>query len=181
MSNSNIAIILYLSLSSLGVYGIILAGWSSNSKYSFLGCIRSTAQLVSYEVIFAFTIFPLFIYTNGASFLMMPFPVALFLYTSAIIFSIAALAETNRTPFDLPEAEAELVAGYNLEYSSLSFALFFLGEYSSMGSISLLFTLLYLGVPSFLSSFTPFFSKAFLFYQSFGIAFYTVLFCFFFI
>lgn len=160
LSNPENSAILYLSISSLGVYGIILAGWASNSKYSFLGCIRSTAQIVSYEVMFSFTIFPIFLLSNTCSIHLMggsligsngyinilPFGqiTGLLLFPTAIIFLISALAETNRTPFDLPEAEAELVAGYNIEYSSLAFALFFLGEYSNMGAISLLFTIIYL-------------------------------------
>lgn len=139
--NTAYSAILYLSISSLGVYGIILAGWSSNSKYSFLGAIRSTAQIVSYEVLFSFTIFPIFLLSNTLSIHLMISsfvgPNLLFsstglleitgflLFPTGIIFLISALAETNRTPFDLPEAEAELVAGYNIEYSSLAFALFF--------------------------------------------------------
>lgn len=137
LSDIHLSTLFCLAASSLGVYGIILSGWSSNSKYAFLGALRSTAQMVSYEVSFSFIIIILILCTgsfnlydivltqNKIWFIIPLFPLAL-------LFFISALAETNRHPFDLPEAEAELVSGYNVEYSAMGFALFSLGEYSSM-------------------------------------------------
>lgn len=150
LSNIKYNTLLLLAVSSLNVYGIVLAGWSSNSNYALLGAIRSAAQMVSYEVSFALILLFMFVsassmdlceivqFQNSVWFILpfLPF---------AVMFFITILAETNRTPFDLPEAEAELVAGYNVEYSALSFALFFLAEYSSMISMSVLFSCLFLG------------------------------------
>ncbi|MDF2698993.1 MAG: nad1 [Haloplasmataceae bacterium] len=126
-----------LAISSLGVYGIIFSGWSSNSKYAFLGGLRSAAQMISYEVTISFIFVTMIIMSS--SFNLIDFVLAqeyvwfIFpLFPLYFIFMISALAETNRAPFDLPEAEAELVAGYNVEYSSIAFALFFLGEYSNI-------------------------------------------------
>lgn len=146
-----IDILVLFSISSFGVYGIVLAGWSSNSKYAFLGALRSSAQIISYEVFFSLVILVVLILTKSASFVdivanqyntiwyVVPcFPLA-------VVFFIAILAETNRTPFDLPEAEAEIVAGYNIEYSSIIFALFFLGEYGNIFALSYLFAILFLG------------------------------------
>lgn len=131
------SILFLFFLSSLNVYSLILAGWSSNSKYAFLGALRSSAQMISYEVSMALTIMPVIILSN--SFNLTDIVLAQkdiwnfsLTWISAIIFFISMLAETNRTPFDLTEAEAELVAGYNVEYSSMVFSLFFLGEYSNM-------------------------------------------------
>lgn len=127
-----------MCISSLGVYGIILAGYSSNSKYSFIGTIRTIAQIISYELILSLSILPVILLTNSLNFTFIVYfqeQTTYFVFTffpAFIIFLIAMLAETNRTPFDLPEAEAELVAGYNVEYSSIIFAMFFLGEYSNM-------------------------------------------------
>lgn len=144
--------ILYLlAISSLGVYGIILAGWSSNSRYAFLGGLRSVAQLISYEVSLGLIILPVILVSNSLNFMeivliqsqtiwfFVPF------LPLIIAFFITILAETNRTPFDLPEAEAELVAGFNVEYSSTLFALFFLGEYSSILLMSILMVILFFG------------------------------------
>lgn len=139
-----------LAFSSLNVYGIVLAGWSSNSKYALLGAIRSAAQMISYEVSLSIILLFLFIVSGSLNLLdiigmqikvwfIVPFA------PLAIMCFISMLAETNRTPFDLPEAEAELVAGYNVEYSAMSFAMFFLAEYSAMISMSLLFSCLFLG------------------------------------
>jgi len=139
-----------LAVSSLNVYGIVLAGWSSNSKYALLGAVRAAAQMVSYEVSLGLILLFIFIAASSMNlceiinaqksvWFIIPF------FPLAIMFFIAILAETNRTPFDLPEAEAELVAGYNVEYSALAFALFFLAEYSSMISMSILFSCLFLG------------------------------------
>jgi NADH-quinone oxidoreductase subunit H len=143
-------LILYL-ISSFGVYRLILARWASNSRYPFLRALRSTAQIISYEVSIRF----IFIIIGLQSHSLNLFDIVVYqqitcwnfftLFPLVIIFFISILAETNRTPFDLPEAEAELVAGYNLEYSSISFAIFFLGEYCNILLISFLFSLLFLG------------------------------------
>lgn len=138
ISDTSYGVLFLLAISSLNVYGIILGGWASNSKYAFLGALRSAAQMISYEVSISLTILPVILIAGSFNFFdiiyiqnktcWFVFP----LLPCAIIFFISMLAETNRAPFDLPEAEAELVAGYNVEYSSMAFALFFLGEYSSM-------------------------------------------------
>jgi NADH-quinone oxidoreductase subunit H len=138
------------TFSSLGVYGLILAGWSSNSKYSFLGSLRSAAQMVSYEVSLGFIIICVALVSGSYNFTKIVLAqhniwFLFALWPLAIAFYISILAETNRAPFDLPEAEAELVAGYNLEYSAIPFALFFLGEYSSMLLMSSIFILFFLG------------------------------------
>jgi NADH-quinone oxidoreductase subunit H len=139
-----------LAISSLGVYGIIFSGWSSNSKYAFLGGLRSAAQMISYEISISFTIIIMVIMTNSFNiidfvnsqeYIWFIFP----LFPLYFIFIISTLAETNRAPFDLPEAEAELVAGYNIEYSSIVFALFFLGEYSNIILMSTLSSIFFLG------------------------------------
>jgi|TARA_B110000967_G_scaffold210072_1_gene270242 NADH-quinone oxidoreductase subunit H len=143
--------ILYLfAVSSLGVYGIITAGWSSNSKYPFLGALRSAAQMVSYEVSIGFIIITAVVCSgsfNLSEIILSQTSVWFIvpLLPMFIMFSISALAETNRHPFDLPEAEAELVSGYNVEYSSMGFALFFLGEYANMLLMSALTAILFLG------------------------------------
>ena len=162
-SNTNIGVLYLMAVSSLGVYGIIVAGWSSNSKYAFLGALRSAAQMVSYEITLGFAILPVVICTGSLNlidivkaqiniwFFIPMFPLFL-------IFFVSALAETNRHPFDLPEAEAELVSGYNVEYSAMGFALFFLGEYANMLLMSSLTTILFLGgwlAPISLLSFIP--------------------------
>ncbi len=157
LSNINVGILYLFAISSLGVYGIIMAGWASNSKYPFLGGLRSAAQMVSYEVSIGFVIITVLlcagslnlnviVESQGGGFwhwyifnnfgLLLPM---------AVIFFISGLAETNRAPFDLPEAEAELVAGYFSEYSSMSFGLFFLGEYANMILMSAMTTILFLG------------------------------------
>ena len=150
LSNINVGILYIISISSLGVYGLIMAGWASNSRYAFLGALRSAAQMISYEVSIGLIIINVLISVGSLNlseivkaqedlwFLFIHFPMFL-------IFFISTLAETNRAPFDLPEAEAELVAGYNVEYSSLSFGLFFLGEYGNMILMSSLTTILFLG------------------------------------
>ncbi|MEZ5690332.1 MAG: NADH-quinone oxidoreductase subunit NuoH [Rickettsiales bacterium] len=154
IADINVGILYLFAISSLGVYGIIMAGWASNSKYAFLGAIRSSAQMVSYEVSIGFVIVTVLLLVGSLNlgdivqsqaggfwnwhFCGMLFPMF-------IVFFISALAETNRHPFDLPEAEAELVAGYNVEYSSMSFALFFLGEYANMILMSGMTTILFLG------------------------------------
>jgi NADH-quinone oxidoreductase subunit H len=140
-----------LAISSLNVYGIISGGWASNSKYASLGSLRSAAQMISYEVSIGLVILPVVILTNSFNLtdiiIMQEKTVFFFfpLFPCFIIFFISMLAETNRAPFDLPEAEAELVAGYNVEYGSMAFALFFLGEYSNMLLMSTLITILFCG------------------------------------
>lgn len=146
----NVGILYLLAISSLGVYGIIIAGWSSNSKYAFLGALRSTAQMISYELTIGFSILSVLICAkslNLISIILAQKTVWYFipLFPIFIIFFISCLAETNRHPFDLPEAEAELVSGYNVEYSAMGFALFFLGEYANMLLMSSLTTILFLG------------------------------------
>ena len=137
-------------MSSLGVFGIILAGWSSNSKYPFLGALRSTGQMVSYEVSLAFIIAT--VSASSGSFNLLEIVESqyygwnIFIFFPLFLISfLSALAETNRHPFDLPEAEAELVSGYNVEYSAMGFALFSLGEYSNMLSMSALNVILFFG------------------------------------
>jgi NADH-quinone oxidoreductase subunit H len=148
--NSHVSLLYIFAISSLNVFGIIFAGWSSNSKYAFLGALRSAAQMISYEVSLGLLIIPIVLLSSSLNLvdivraqqnIWFIFP----LFPLAILFYISCLAETNRTPFDLPEAEAELVAGYNVEYSSITFAMFFLGEYSNMLVMSASFVCLFLG------------------------------------
>ncbi len=148
--NSHISLLYTLAVSSLGVYGIIISGWASNSKYGFIGSLRSAAQMISYEVAFglifisialligSFDLVEIVKIQQEVWFIIPFFPIA-------IIFFIAVLAETNRAPFDLPEAEAEIVAGYNIEYSSFTFAAFFLAEYGNMLLASTLIVILFFG------------------------------------
>ena len=184
IANVNIGVLFVFAIASLGVYGIVLAGWSSNSKYPFLGSVRSTSQMISYELSLGLSIIPLFLvmgelnlpkiveyqiqhgwtilpFTNAPNFLPGLFhPEARHLTTfvnwrqiflwipmlvSFVVFTISIFAETNRLPFDLPEAETELVAGYHTEYSSMKFALFFLGEYAAMITGCSIIVTLFLG------------------------------------
>jgi NADH:ubiquinone oxidoreductase subunit H len=150
LSDLNIGLLYLFAISSLGVYGIIIAGWSSNSKYAFLGALRSAAQMVSYEVSIGLILITVLICVGSCNLseIVMAQKQIWFgipLFPVLVMFLIPRLAETNRAPFDLPEAEAELVAGYNVEYSSMGFALFFLGEYANMILMSGLCTLLFLG------------------------------------
>jgi len=136
-SSSAFSLLLTFILSSLNVYGLILAGWASNSRYSFLGSVRATAQMISYELIFGFVNLLLIFCVQSCNFIDIVLYqkqnwLFLLLFPVIFLFFIIILAETNRTPFDLAEAEAELVAGYNLEYSSIVFALFFLSEYCNI-------------------------------------------------
>lgn len=148
--NMRYGILFLLALSSLSVYSIILAGWASNSKYAFIGALRSAAQMISYEVAISLILLPVVLLAGSLNLSMITYMQSItvwFLFPllpASILFLIAMLAETNRTPFDLPEAEAELVAGYNVDYSSLPFAMFFLGEYCNMILISTLYCLLFL-------------------------------------
>jgi len=150
VSNINVGILYLFAISSLGVYGIIIAGWASNSKYAFLGALRSAAQMVSYEVSIGLVIIAVLLSAGSMNLTSIVESQKGLWYViphlpMAVIFVISALAETNRAPFDLPEAEAELVSGYNVEYSSMTFALFFLGEYANMILMSAMGTILFLG------------------------------------
>jgi NADH-quinone oxidoreductase subunit H len=150
LADINVGILYLFAISSLGVYGIIMAGWASNSKYPFLGAMRSAAQMVSYEVSIGFVMITVLMCVGSLrlSDIVMAqrnLWFAVPLLPMFVIFFISALAETNRTPFDLPEAEAELVAGYFAEYSAMTFALFFLGEYANMILMSASTTILFLG------------------------------------
>ncbi|YP_009472104.2 NADH dehydrogenase subunit 1 (mitochondrion) [Arabidopsis thaliana] len=150
LSDLNIGLLYLFAISSLGVYGIIIAGWSSISKYAFLGALRSAAQMVSYEVSIGLILITVLICVGSCNLseIVMAQKQIWFgipLFPVLVMFFISCLAETNRAPFDLPEAEAELVAGYNVEYSSMGFALFFLGEYANMILMSGLCTLFFLG------------------------------------
>jgi NADH-quinone oxidoreductase subunit H len=159
LADLNVGVLYLFAVSSLGVYGIIMSGWASNSKYSFLGALRSAAQMVSYEVSIGFVIVCVLLYVGSLNLndiimaqkgaglfgIFNGFAGNLLLLPMSIIFFISALAETNRTPFDLPEAEAELVAGYQVEYSSMAFALFYLGEYANMLLMSAMTSILFFG------------------------------------
>ena len=150
LADINVGVLYLFAISSLGVYGIIMAGWASNSKYPFLGAMRSAAQMVSYEVSIGFVMITVLMCVGSLrlSDIVMAQQNLWFavpLLPMFVIFFISALAETNRTPFDLPEAEAELVAGYFAEYSAMTFALFFLGEYANMILMSASTTILFLG------------------------------------
>jgi NADH-quinone oxidoreductase subunit H len=150
ISDMNLGVLYLFAISSLSVYGIVMAGWSSNSKYPFLGSLRSAAQMISYEVSIGFIIVNICVCVG--SFNLTQIVLAqekvwfiIPLFPMFILFYISMLAETNRHPFDLPEAEAELVSGYNVEYSAMTFALFFLGEYANMLLMSTFSSLLFLG------------------------------------
>lgn len=160
IANLNVGVLYLFAISSLGVYGIIISGWASNSKYAFLGAIRSSAQMVSYEVSIGLVIITVLLYVGslnlgdivnaqaggiGHWFAFNIFAGQFPLLPMFVVFFISGLAETNRLPFDLPEAEGELVSGYNVEYSSMSFALFFLGEYINMILVSAMTVVLFLG------------------------------------
>lgn len=149
-SDINIGVLYILAVSSLGVYGIITSGWASNSKYAFLGALRSAAQMVSYEVSIGLILISVLLCSGSLNFSEIVLAqqsiwFAIPLFPILIMFYISILAETNRAPFDLPEAEAELVAGYNVEYSAMGFALFFLGEYANMILMCSLTTILFFG------------------------------------
>jgi NADH-quinone oxidoreductase subunit H len=150
LADINVGVLYLFAISSLGVYGVIMAGWASNSRYAFLGALRSAAQMVSYEIAIGLIIVNVLITVGslnlsdivraqeGLWYVIPHFPMF-------AIFVASILAETNRHPFDLPEAEAELVAGYNVEYSAMAFALFFLGEYGNMILMSAICSVLFLG------------------------------------
>jgi NADH-quinone oxidoreductase subunit H len=150
LADINVGLLYLFAISSLSVYGIIIAGWASNSKYAFLGALRSAAQMVSYEVSIGFVLVSVLLSVGSLNlsdivmaqknlwFVVPHFPLL-------IIFFVSMLAETKRTPFDLPEGESELVAGYFVEYSALTFGLFFLAEYANMWLVSILAVLMFLG------------------------------------
>jgi NADH-quinone oxidoreductase subunit H len=146
----NLGVLYLFAISALNVYGILFAGWSSNSKYAFLGALRSSAQMISYEISIGFAALSVVICVGSfnLSTIVLAQQKIWFIFPLLpifIIFYISMLAETNRHPFDLPEAEAELVSGYNVEYSAMTFALFFLGEYANMILMSTFAALLFLG------------------------------------
>lgn len=167
VADLNIGILFIFAISSVGVYGIVLAGWSSNSKYPFLGGIRSSSQMISYELGLGFSAVPVLLIASSTSltqitqyqvdhgWILLPFTdghislpeILLWIpaFIAFVTFTISMFAETNRLPFDLPESETELVAGYHTEYSSMKFALFFLGEYTAMIAGSALIVVLFLG------------------------------------
>jgi len=150
LADINIGILYLFAVSSLEVYGVICSGWASNSKYPFLGALRSAAQMVSYEVSIGFILIGVLLCAGSLNLseIVLAQETVWFcvpLLPMFVMFFISALAETNRHPFDLPEAEAELVSGYNVEYSAMGFALFFLGEYANMILMSGMTVLLFLG------------------------------------
>lgn len=162
IADVNLGLLYLFAISSMGVYGIIVAGWSSNSRYAFLGALRSAAQMISYEVSLGLVIMPVLMIVGSLSLTKIVeyqeetvwFFIPLF--PSFLMFLVSALAETNRPPFDLPEAEAELVSGYNVEYSSVGFVLFFIAEYSSIMLMSSLSVILFFGGWSSPFNFVPF-------------------------
>nr|YP_006665876.1 NADH dehydrogenase subunit 1 [Porphyra umbilicalis]AFC17779.1 NADH dehydrogenase subunit 1 [Porphyra umbilicalis] len=161
-SDLNVGVLYILAISSLGVYGIITAGWSSNSKYAFLGALRSAAQMVSYEVSIGLILINILLCAGTLNLTQIVLAqqsiwYIIPLFPVFIMFYISILAETNRAPFDLPEAEAELVAGYNVEYSAMGFALFFLGEYANMILMCSLTTIFFFGGWLPLFNFPPFY------------------------
>jgi NADH-quinone oxidoreductase subunit H len=157
VTDVNVAMLVIFAITSMGVYGIVLAGWSSNSKYSLLGGLRSSAQMISYELSYALALASVIILAGslslreivdqqaGAWFGFIPRWFVFIQPVGFLVYMIAGIAETNRAPFDFPEAEQELVAGYHTEYSSMSFAMFFLAEYVNMVTVSAVATNLFLG------------------------------------
>jgi NADH-quinone oxidoreductase subunit H len=151
IADLNVGILYTFGIVSLGVYGIVLAGYAANSKYPFLGGIRSSAQMISYEISMGMSVIPVFLIAGNLNLgQIITWQVQhgwLFIYAplSLIIFLVASFAETNRTPFDLPEAETELVGGYHTEYGSMKFALFFLAEYSNMTASAGMMVTLFFG------------------------------------
>ncbi|PHR60325.1 MAG: NADH-quinone oxidoreductase subunit NuoH [Robiginitomaculum sp.] len=160
IADLNVGILYVLAISSLGVYGIILGGWASNSKYAFLGALRSTAQMISYEVSIGFVLITVLLLSGSLNLSVIVeaqaggfwhwngialSPITLVMFPMMVVFFISALAETNRPPFDLPEAESELVAGYQVEYSSTLYLLFMIGEYLNIVLMCAMVSLLFLG------------------------------------
>jgi len=167
IADINVGVLFVFAIASLGVYGIVIAGWASNSKYSFLGGVRASSQMISYELSLGLAVIPIFLlvgklrlteivqYQIDHGWMILPFAgdwlnpwkwlLAIPMWIAFIVFTIAIFAETNRLPFDLPEAETELVGGYHTEYGSMKFALFFLGEYAAMITGSAVIVTLFLG------------------------------------
>ena len=150
IANINVGVLYLFAISSLGVYGIIIAGWASNSKYAFLGALRSAAQMVSYEVSIGFVMVSVLLCVGSLNLTDVVLAqrhvwFCIPLFPMFVVFFISGLAETNRAPFDLAEGESEIVAGFMVEYSAMAFALFFLGEYTNMILISAMTTILFLG------------------------------------
>ncbi|MDA8078057.1 MAG: NADH-quinone oxidoreductase subunit NuoH [Nitrospiraceae bacterium] len=166
VANINIGLLFLFAMSSLGAYGIVLSGWSSNSKYAFLGGLRSASQVISYEIAMGLSLVGVMMMAGSLNLsdivrAQQHYPLGLFAvpqFLGFFVFVVAAFAETNRLPFDLPEAESELVAGYFTEYSGFRFALFFLGEYTGMLIMSAIASLCFLGgwgLPSFVTAGLP--------------------------
>lgn len=150
LADINVGILYLFAISSLGVYGIIMAGWASNSKYAFLGALRSAAQMVSYEVSIGFVMITVLLVVGSLNLTDVvtaerPLLIQILLLPMLVIFFVSTLAETNRHPFDLPEGESEITGGFMVEYSSMTYALFFLGEYANMILMSAMTTILFLG------------------------------------
>ena len=150
LTDMPVAVLFVLAVGSVGIYGIVLGGWSSGSTYSLLGALRSSAQMISYEIAMGLALVAVFLYAGSMSTSQIvaaqdKWWFGLILLPSFVIYTIAMVGETNRAPFDLPEAEGELVGGFHTEYSSLKFALFFLAEYINMATVSALATTLFLG------------------------------------
>ena len=169
IADINLGVLYIFAVSSLAVYGIIMAGWSSNSKYAFLGALRSSAQMISYEVSMGFILISVLLTAGSLNLTEIVRSQASMwycipLFPVFVLFFISALAETNRAPFDLPESESELVSGYNVEYSGVLFVLFFLAEYGNMILMSALTSILFLGgwLPPVLGSAFQFDSRFFL-------------------
>lgn len=167
IADINIGLLFIFAMSSLGAYGIVISGWSSNSKYAFLGGLRSAAQVISYEIAMGLSLVGVMIMAGSLNLTEIvkaqeESPFGMFVIPQIIgfvVFAIAAIAETNRTPFDLPEAESELVAGYFVEYSGFRFALFFLGEYIGMFIMASIAAVCFLGgwtIPKFVTNVLPF-------------------------
>nr|YP_009734657.1 NADH dehydrogenase subunit I [Sphaerothecum destruens]QID02698.1 NADH dehydrogenase subunit I [Sphaerothecum destruens] len=150
LSDINIGVLYVFAISSLSIYSVLCSGWSSNSKYAFLGSLRSTAQMISYEVSIGLVFISVILMSGSFNLLVIVGSQKLVwyivpLFPSYLMFFVSALAETNRAPFDLPESESELVSGYNVEYSSMMFAMFFLGEYCHIIFMSFFISLVFLG------------------------------------
>src|SRR5438105_4561537 len=201
VSNINVGVLYLFAISSLGVYGIIMGGWASNSKYPFLGSLRSAAQMVSYEVSIGFVIITVILLSGSLNLQtivarqggwfwnwnvlggggLRNLPAALIMIPMAVIFFISSLAETNRPPFDLPEAESELVAGYQVEYSSTPYLLFMIGEYANIVMMCALISVLFFGgwQPGFPTPFTATWSPTAISFFGFMFFFAKVIFFFF--
>lgn len=183
LSDFNLGILYSMAISSMGVYGVLFAGWSANSKYAFLGSLRSTAQMISYELIFSSAVLAVIMLTGTFHYTtIIESQQAVWnfipLFPLFIIFFISVLAETNRTPFDLPEAESELVAGFFTEHSAMPFVFFFLAEYCSIVLMSAFSAILFMGGYHFPYVFT---NHSFINLQSIILAIKTCFFCFLFV